>query len=366
MISKKPLVENKVFHLNFLPAVISLFLLFQSNLYAGKYINYVNPVMYDIKHSAVCTNKNITALSTLELNLPIPTRWPELAIRKIKIEGENTSYVNNAEGPGKLVRAFWDSNLPDPNDTKSLKLSYRVAIKEIRTRKSLLEKKTFPPYIINEKFDYYTRPEKMIESDDTAIISIAENIKKTANGPYQYAKAAYDYVIDNITYEKPSSTWTAVQCLDKKKGECVQYAALFVAICRAGKIPARPIPGAWSYGNDPWHCWAEFNLPGIGWIPVDPTVGQQSRYKRKYYFGNLDSSHIPLAKCYAMKLNASRGRKTCEFIQMGSWYYFYPYSAKGRILTVEFTFNGQRLPEQKPPNRNSNRQKPRTRTKYIK
>ena len=365
MISNKLLVENKILHLNFFSAAIFLFFLLQSNIYAGKYINYVNPVMYDITHSAVCTNKNITSLSTLELNLPIPTRWPELAIGKIKIEGDNTFYVDNAEGPGKLVRAFWDANLPEPNDTKTLKLFYRLAVKQIRTRKPLLEKKTFPPYIINEKFDYYTKPEKMIESDDLRIVSIAENIKNSANGPYEFAQAAYDYVIDNITYEKPSSTWTAAQCLDKKKGECVQYAALFVAICRAGKIPARPIPGAWSYGNDPWHCWAEFNLPGVGWIPVDPTVGQQSRYQRKYYFGNLDSSHIPLAKCYAMKLNASRGTGASEFIQMGSWHYFYPHSAKGRTLAVEFTFNSQRFPEPKPPNRTSNRQKSRPRRKYI-
>ena len=151
MISKKPLVENKTLNLNLLPAAIFLFFLLQSNIYAGKYINYVNPVMYDITHSAVCTNKNITSLSTLELNLPIPTRWPELAIGKIKIEGDNTFYVDNAEGPGKLVRAFWDANLPEPNDTKTLKLFYRLAVKQIRTRKPLLEKKTFPPYINNEK-----------------------------------------------------------------------------------------------------------------------------------------------------------------------------------------------------------------------
>ena len=217
MISKNLLDENKILHLNLFPAVIFVFLLFHSHSYAGKYINYVNPVTYDVTHSAVCTNKNITELSSLELNLPVPTRWPELAIGKIEIEGDNTFYVDNAEGPGRIVRAFWDTNLPEPNDSKTLKLSYRVAVKQIRTRTSLLEKKTFPPYITNEKFEYYTKPEKMIESDDARIVSIAENIKNSTDGPYQFARAAYDYVIDNITYEKPSSTWTAAECLDRKK-----------------------------------------------------------------------------------------------------------------------------------------------------
>jgi len=355
MISKKPPVENKILHLNLFPVVIIFLFLLQSNLYASRYINYTNPVTYDIAHSAVCTNKNITELSSLELNLPLPTRWPEMAIGKIIIEDDNTFYVDNAEGPGRIVRAFWDTNLPDPNDSKTVKLSYRLAVKQIRTKKSFLEKKTFTPYIKNEKFGYYTKPEKMIESEDPRIISIAENIKNNTNGPYQFARAAYDYVIDNIAYEKPSSTWTAAECLDKKKGECVQFAALFVAICRAGKIPARPVPGAWSYGNDPWHCWAEFNLPGVGWIPVDPTMGQQSRYMRKYYFGNLDSSHIPLAKCYAMKFKPSKGTRTSKFIQMGSWHYFYSYRSKGASLTADFTFSTQRLSEPKPPNRNSKR-----------
>jgi len=364
MISKNPPVENKILDLNLFPAVISLVLLFHSNLYGGQYINYVNPVTYDVTHSAVCTNKNITELSSLELNLPIPTRWPELAIGKVEIEGDNTFYVDNAEGSGRIVRAFWDANLPEPNDSKTLKLSYRLAVKQIRTRTSLLEKKTFPPYIINEKFEYYTKPEKIIESEDPRIVSIAENIKNFTDGPYQFARAAYDYVIDNIAYEKPSSTWTAAECLDKKKGECLQFVALFVAICRAGKIPARPIPGAWSYGNDPWHCWAEFNLPDVGWIPVDPTMGQQSLYMRKYYFGNLDSRRIPLAKCYAMKFNPSKGTRNSDFIQMGSWHYFYSYSSKGATLTADFTFSTQRLTEPKPHTRASDRQKPKSRRKY--
>jgi len=86
---------------------------------------------------------------------------------------------------------------------------------------------------------------------------------------------------------------------------------------------------------------------------------------RKYYFGNLDSSHIPLAKCYAMKLNASKGTGHFDFIQMGSWYYFYSYSSAGATLTADFTFTSQRLPEHKTPVRATNRQKPKPRKKYV-
>ena len=42
--------------------------------------------------------------------------------------------------------------------------------------------------------------------------------------------------------------------------------------------------------------WTEFYLEGIGWIPVDATIGQQGAKNRAYYFGNMDAQHVILSK----------------------------------------------------------------------
>ncbi|MHC4635953.1 MAG: hypothetical protein ACYTBV_00455 [Planctomycetota bacterium] len=178
-------------------------------LYAGKYITYTNPAKYKIRHSASCTNHDITTLKRLELNLPVPTKWPELFVSGVKTKGENVFEVNNIEGPGRLVRCFLDSDLPSPGEKKSFELSYRILVKEIKAKKHLLEKITYPDYVIDDKYKYYTRREKMIESDDAEIVSIAKKIKKQTQNPYYFARAAYNYVIDNISYEKPSKAKTA-------------------------------------------------------------------------------------------------------------------------------------------------------------
>ena len=312
-------------------------------LYAGKYVTYTNVAKYKIRHSASSTNHDITTLTSLELNLPVPTKWPELLVSGVKTKGESVFEVNNIEGPGKLVRCFFDSNLPSSGEKKSLELSYRIFVKEIKAKKHLLEKITYPDYVIDDQYKYYTRSEKMIESDDAEIISIAKKIKKQTQNPYQFAKATYNYVIDNISYEMPSTTWTAKECLSKRKGECGQYSALFVAICRAGGIPARPVAGAWCQGDNSWHCWAEFNLPGVGWIPADPTIGQQSADKKKYYFGNLDNNHLPLMKCFNSKFASPRGSKKAGFVQIGSWFWFYSGGSKGKSISADFSMHGERV-----------------------
>jgi transglutaminase-like putative cysteine protease len=43
------------------------------------------------------------------------------------------------------------------------------------------------------------------------------------------------------------------------------------------------------------HCWAEFFIPGTGWIPVDVSYGDTREGSRNYYFGNLDERRVSLS-----------------------------------------------------------------------
>jgi hypothetical protein len=93
------------------PFVI-LCLLFSNRAYAGEYISYVNPTKYKILHTVCVTNHDVDTLSTLEMALPIPTDWPETKIRGVSYPKTDCFELTNLEGPGKLLRSFYDSDLP--------------------------------------------------------------------------------------------------------------------------------------------------------------------------------------------------------------------------------------------------------------
>lgn len=65
-------------------------------------------------------------------------------------------------------------------------------------------------------------------------------------------------------------------------GYCVHFASATVALLRAAGIPARyvtgfavnTVEGQWTpVTTDQAHAWAEFYLPGLGWVPLEATPG---------------------------------------------------------------------------------------------
>jgi transglutaminase-like putative cysteine protease len=94
----------------------------------------------------------------------------------------------------------------------------------------------------------------------------------------------YDYAIEHVKYEEGADK-SAVQVLADGKGDCQAIAALFVAMCRTEKIPARMV---WVDG----HQYAEFYLEdatGAGrWFPVE-SAGRRE-------FGEMSVARVILQK----------------------------------------------------------------------
>lgn len=112
--------------------------------------------------------------------------------------------------------------------------------------------------------------------------------KANAQDPLQKARAIYDWVISNVSYNSKMrgpgqgdiNSMLAKENLD---GKCVDINALFVGLARANGIPARQQFGIrisdsvlnqhlGKFGDvsTSQHCRAEFYLAGFGWVPVDP------------------------------------------------------------------------------------------------
>jgi transglutaminase-like putative cysteine protease len=41
-----------------------------------------------------------------------------------------------------------------------------------------------------------------------------------------------------------------------------------------------------------YHCWAEFYLKGVGWVPVDASEAAKNPSKREYFFGAHDENRV--------------------------------------------------------------------------
>jgi transglutaminase-like putative cysteine protease len=130
---------------------------------------------------------------------------------------------------------------------------------------------------------------------------LADQITAGKTTPIEQAKAIYDYLVTNMTYDKVAPGWghgDTERACDVKKGNCTDFHSLFISLARAKGIPARFVIGfplTSADGNvKGYHCWAEFYVKGRGWIPVDASDGSKAAdvKARNYLFGNLDPSRV--------------------------------------------------------------------------
>ena len=130
---------------------------------------------------------------------------------------------------------------------------------------------------------------------------LADTITAGKTTPVEQAKAIYDYLVTNMTYDKVAPGWghgDTERACDVKKGNCTDFHSLFISLARAKGIPARFVIGFPLTASDGqvkgYHCWAEFYVKGHGWIPVDASDGsKQTDVKaRNYLFGNLDPARV--------------------------------------------------------------------------
>jgi transglutaminase-like putative cysteine protease len=146
----------------------------------------------------------------------------------------------------------------------------------------------------------FLAPDRLVPINDR-FRALAAEITRGKNGDVEKAYAIYDYVFHNLRYDKSGEGWgrgDAMWACDSKHGNCTDFHSLFIALMRAEKIPARfeigfPLPEGKSDGEIPgYHCWAEFYVGGLGWVPVDISEAWKNPAKHDFFFGSLDTNRV--------------------------------------------------------------------------
>lgn len=110
---------------------------------------------------------------------------------------------------------------------------------------------------------------------DPAIVSEARTLSSGLEGSIETARKFFRTLTVGYRYGYPVYRRGASEMYREHRGDCGQFSCLFVALCRARGIPARKVVGTLLRpGLNHGHAWAEFWVDGVGWIPVDPSLGQ--------------------------------------------------------------------------------------------
>jgi len=160
---------------------------------------------------------------------------------------------------------------------------------------------------------------------DGRVGELAGQIVAGKKSVLEKARAVYDWTVEN-TYRDPATRGCGkgdvCTLLDKPGGKCADISSVFVALARAAGVPTREVFGIRQGKKDGqdvsgWqHCWAEFFMPGYGWVAVDPADVRKLMLKeqvaldsargkalREYFWGGVDPYRVRLSEGRDLQLS---------------------------------------------------------------
>jgi transglutaminase-like putative cysteine protease len=176
-------------------------------------------------------------------------------------------------------------------------------------------------------------PARFLKADhlvptDGVIKELSQQERGDATQPVDVARNFYDYIVATMHYDHDGTEWgrgDAVWACDSKHGNCTDFHSVFIGMARAAGIPARFEIGFSLPANSQeaaitsYHCWAQFYVKGIGWIPVDASEAWKNKDKRDYFFGAIDTNRLMMSLGRDIRLNPPQKGDPLN-------YFVYPYA----------------------------------------
>ncbi|MBL4903406.1 MAG: transglutaminase domain-containing protein [Desulfocapsa sp.] len=273
-----------------------------------------------------------------QLWIPYPVSDRYQLISDIKITGDfaESAVYTDRKYSNPMLYARWDEG------AKSRKLTYSFkVVREERLDKDLPAQETeWDPA------DYATYLAPTANAPlDGSVKELADSITAGKNTVRGKAKAIYDWICENM-FREPATRGCGpgdvCLLLETRGGKCADIHSVFVALSRAAGVPAREVFGI-RQGKKPvkditksQHCWAEFYLPGYGWVVVDPSdvrkmmlkqklqLGDaKTREYREYYWGGAEPHRVKLSVGRDLVLNPPQSGAPLNYMM-------YPYAQIGK------------------------------------
>ena len=268
----------------------------------------------------------------VKLWIPYPMSNKNQDITSVSISGNyaDTGIYKEPKDGASVLYAEWNA----PAKDRVLTYTFTIKRKEVVTRN--FPKKELP--LSTEELRQYL-DNSHLGSSEKRVKEIASEITRGKKTILEKSRAVYDWVVDNMRRD-PNVKGCGLQEIDRllteKGGKCADISSVYIALSRASGIPARHVYGIRmpkiTDGDITkfQHCWAEFYLPGYGWVVVDPAdvlkfkleknpTPEELRAKREYFFGAVDESRIALNSAEHIMLNPPQNGRPLL-------YFMYPYA----------------------------------------
>lgn len=226
---------------------------------------------------------------------PLPKSNGHQEVSKLQVTSDYPyTFQTEKEYGNQILKMKAAGELPE---SLQVKISFVVARKAYR---ALGESDGNIDPISNRQIKRFLSPDRLIPIDGKIAAEARQVVRDDMSG-LEKARALYDHVVSTLKYDKTGTGWgrgDALYACDARRGNCSDFHSLFIGMARSVGIPARfvmgfPLPDGKTEGEIPgYHCWAEFYLDGVGWVPVDASEASKHPEKRKLLFGGLDANRI--------------------------------------------------------------------------
>lgn len=290
--------------------------------------------------------------------IPYPVSDTHQVVSDVVVTGDFGSsgvYTDRVFGT-PILYAQW------PKEAKSRTLTFSFAVERLEIRQT-----GFPavePAWNPADYAEYLQATSLGPIDGP-VKQLADSITAGKQTVLEKARAIYNWTVDNM-YRDPDTIGCGkgdvCLLLEKPGGKCTDISSVFIALCRAAGVPAREIFSI-RLGKKAeeditgWqHCWAEFFLPGYGWVTVDPAdvrkamltenldlKNAKTREYREFFWGGIDPYRVVIAQGRDVVLNppqaggalntygypyAEVGGKAVDFYNPREFVYTYTYTEK--------------------------------------
>lgn len=285
---------------------------------AARAADVVNQWDYTLVHEVQVVNRGTTTARNISVEVPLADEYDGRDRLYCQIVGQElTPYPLRVyyDAEGRRVGLYSIDRLA-PGQSVVLTQRYARQVGAVRY--------DFEPSLLPADYSYselrtleeYLQPTDRIQSTDPEIIAFTENALQGETALYDKARAVFSAVNLYLDYSTSAADQSALSALRRGSGSCDGYVNLCLACLRAAGVACRqaggylfqpavhvtdeftdPISGA-VYLERLRHTWAEFYLPGPGWLPADPTFtysflvdGEERKFVNWSYFANVSAAN---------------------------------------------------------------------------